>query len=270
MKGLKYGIAMKKTVILLSVLTLLAGGCKPKTTSANMPTTSTQTDTLNIQQELTQEETQKGINREVEKQQPEEEFNYPPVSAGEIARIVPIIKKWTDFYDIDFAKARPGNCDTVCFNCPPSPNDIYYRAFDKEHDTGQRIEVDYSPDKQRYVDLAAIYGCLVKEDGKYKFTGWDDCQAIYLIDRKQKHQNMILWFGCLERAEAVFWESNDVFMIVGYSYVLEPATFFVYVFDIKNQTKNYYTISTEKEYGDSGGYMDEVYWPEKGVIVINE
>ena len=43
-------LTMRKMSIILSVLALILGGCKPKTTSANLPTTSTQAGTLNIAQ----------------------------------------------------------------------------------------------------------------------------------------------------------------------------------------------------------------------------
>ena len=48
---------MKKSIIILAVLALIAVGCKPKATATKSPTTSSQADTLNIKQELQQEET---------------------------------------------------------------------------------------------------------------------------------------------------------------------------------------------------------------------
>jgi hypothetical protein len=132
--------------------------------------------------------------------------SYPFVSAEEIAMIAPFIKKWTDFYKIDFAQARFESENRTCFNCPPDTTNLYYREFTQKHDTDKRIDVDYSPDKQRYVDLGISDGTYYnEEDKKYYFIGWDDCQEIYLIDRKQKHQNMIIWLGVASHAEAVFW-----------------------------------------------------------------
>jgi|GEM_PF-1981733 len=203
-----------------------------------------------------------------EEQVRQEEFNaYPLVSAEEVARIAPVIKKWTDFYKLDFAKARLVNVDTTCFNSPQDDEWLYYSKIDEKEDTDKRIDVDYSPDKQRYVDLQVFWG-YEEKDGKYYFNGWDDGQEIYLIDRKQKHQNMITRMGSLQLAEAVFWKSDDMFILVGYSRYYTPFRRFVYVFDITNQTKNCYEIMTEQE-DEYSGYMDKVYWKEKGIIVVD-
>lgn len=241
---------MKNINFILCVLALIAGSCKPKTTFAN-PMTLSQADTLHTaQQELT-----------------EEEFNSNPlVSAEDVTRIAPVIKKWTDFYNINFSQARLVYVDTTCFNCPPTleTNGIYFRGekIGEVEDTDKRIDVDYSPDKQRYVDLNVLWG-YEEKDGEYEFLGWDDCQEIYLIDRTQKHENMILFLGSSACADAVFWKSNDIFMIVGYSM---NSYNFVYVFDIAKQTRSLYNIISDKE-DDYPEYMNKVYWKEKGIIV---
>jgi hypothetical protein len=59
----KYKIAMKKTVIILSVLALIMVDCKPKSSPAS-PQTPPQTDTLNIEQELIQEEVNKDLQND--------------------------------------------------------------------------------------------------------------------------------------------------------------------------------------------------------------
>jgi hypothetical protein len=194
-----------------------------------------------------------------------DEFNaYPLVSAEEIAEIAPIIKKWTDFYKIDFAKAKRVSVDSVCITCPSDTESIYYREFGENENTDKRIDVDYSPNKQRYVDLGMFYGYKKREDGKYDFWGWDDSQEIYLIDREQKIQNLVLWLGSSPIAEAVFWKSNDIFMIVGYNQLVRH---FVYVYDMAKKTISYYEIISSKE--KYQGYMNKVYWKEKGIIVVD-
>ena len=253
---------MKKTIIILSAFALIVSSCKHKTA-----TPQAQADSLNIQQELPQEQEQehRDTMRLFEKQKRQSEFySRPSVSAEEIAMIAPVIKKWTDFYNIDFAQARLTS-DVRSFDCPP-----YCREFTPKCDTDKRIDVDYSPDKQRYVDLGISDGTYYnEEDKKYYFTGWDDCQEIYLTDRKQKHQNMIIWLGVSSLAEAVFWKSNDIFMVVGYDLNYNDILLrFVYVFDIKKQTKNRYEITTEID-GDYDRYMNEVYLKEKEIFVSN-
>ena len=194
-----------------------------------------------------------------------DEFNAnPPVSAKEIARIAPIIKKWTDFYKLDFTKARlVSRNDSACMRCPSTPekDGVNYREFEKELDTGKRIDVDYSPDKQWYVDLGIMYE---EVDGKKLFIGWDDCQSVYLIDRKRKHQNMIMWNGSSELAEGAFWKSNDLFAVVGYGHNYR----FIDVFDIANETISHYQVLLKEDI--SGGYMNKVYLKEKGIITEDD
>ncbi|NDV60088.1 WG repeat-containing protein [Bacteroides sp. 519] len=194
-----------------------------------------------------------------------DEFNSnPPVSAKEVARIAPIIKKWTDFYKLDFAKARLiEHNDNACIKCPSSidTDGINYREFEKELDTNKRIDVDYSPNKQWYVDLGIMYEEI---EGKRYFIGWDDCQSVYLIDRKRKHQNMIMWNGASGLAEGVFWKSNDLFAVVGYDHDCR----FINVFDIANETISYYQIILKED--NAGGYMNGIYLKEKGIITEND
>ena len=103
---------MKKTVIILSIFALVAGGCKRKTTSVNLSATFQQSDTLRIQYELTQLDL-------IQIQRLKDNLSsYPLVLSEEVAGFSPIIKKWTDFYEIDFAQARLINVDSVCINCP--------------------------------------------------------------------------------------------------------------------------------------------------------
>jgi len=253
---------MRKVVNILFLIVIIADSCG----GHGQPTTS-QADSLNIRQEQIDNDPLR-LSEEQEKQS-EREF-YPLVSAAEVAMIAPVIKKWADFYGIDFAQARLVSKDSVCFNCSPDMTSIYYREFTKKCDTDKRIDVDYSPDKQRYVDLGISVGTYYnEEDKKYYFIGWDDCQEIYLIDRKQKHQNLIIWLGVSSLAEAVFWKSNDVFMVVGYDKNYSDENLhFVYVFDIKNNIQYRYEISTDAKNGYDR-YMDEVYLKEKNIFVSN-
>jgi hypothetical protein len=245
---------MKKSIIILVITAFIAGGCGEQATPPPV-----------IQQELTQEQVNEDSLWLLEKKKHQSEFySHPLVSAEEIAMITPVIKKWTNFYNIDFAQARLVNrSENVCFNAPPDTTSSYYREFTKKEDTDKRIDVDYSPDKQRYVDLGIIYD---ERDGKRYCFGWDDCQEIYLVDRKQKHQNMILWFGTTQFAEAVFWQSNNVFMITGYCDFDYFYGHFIDVFDIAKQTTNRYAIFIPEENTEFSGYMNKVYLKEKGIL----
>ena len=191
----------------------------------------------------------------------------PLISAEEVAKIAPVIKKWTDFYEIDFAQARITHVDTTCFNCPTDyeTSGLRYRGFHENDDVDYRIDGDYSPNKQLYVNFGISIG-LHYENGNYYFYGWDTGQEIFLVDRKQKLQNFIMRTGSSSLAEAVFWKSNEVFVIVGYSRYSQPFCYFVVVFDISTQTTTSYEIMSKQE--TDNRYMYEVYFKEKGIINV--
>jgi hypothetical protein len=252
---------MKKTVIILSVLALLVGGCKPKTTNiATVP----QVDTLHILQVEPQGETdeEKKLRYQKEKQQLEDIFNsYPPVTAEEVAMIAPVIKKWTDFYKLDFAQARLMNINTTCFNCPQDEC-LWHYKIDKEEDTDKLIFADYSPNGKLYL----IFMSAIEEDGKYYHIGFDDSQNVWLIDRKQKHATTILWHGVGGLTEGAFWKSNDVLIVVSCDYNEQPIIrYMVDVFDIVKQIQTSYHIMREEKNDFSEYY--KIYLKEKGIIV---
>lgn len=200
-----------------------------------------------------------------EKQEIEDEFRtFPLVSAEVAAEIAPVIKKWTDFYNIDFGKARLVNVDTTCFNCPLDSTSIYYIPWsERSRYDDNRIEVDYSPDKLRDVSLGLI---LDEVDGKYYHIGWDDCQSVYLTDSRKKQLNMIQWNGTASHTEAVFWKSNDVFILMSCHYLDSYyVNRFADVFDIAKQTRSSYRIMREEK-DDLGGYMYKIYMKEKGIF----
>jgi len=253
---------MKKTAIILSVFVVILSGCKPKTSSANLQATFLQTDTLNNQQELTQKDTNQDSLYLL---QLEDEFNsHPLVSAEEVARIAPVIKKWTKFYKLDFAKARLVNVSTECFNCVQDDKDnLYYYKINKEEDTDKKIGVDYSPNRQLYVSFIST----LEKNGKYYHIGWDDSQNVWLIDRKQKHATTILFHGVGGLTEGAFWKSNDTFIVVSCDYKEQPfIRYMVDVFDIAKQTQTSYQIMREGKEDFSNGYVYEVYFKEKGII----
>ncbi len=206
----------------------------------------------------------------LEKQVLIDEFSTNPlVSADEIAAIAPVIKKWTDFYKLDFAQARLMNVRTGCFNCPQDDtNGVYYYEFtgeEKEFDTDKKIDAEYSPDKQLYLEF--LYTTEI--DGKYYHIGFDDSQHVWLVDRRQKHATSIMFHGVLGLAEAAFWKSNDEFIVVSYHYYEQPIIYYmVDVFDIAKQIQTSYQIMREEK-EDFGGYY-KVYLKEKGIITEDD
>jgi hypothetical protein len=206
----------------------------------------------------------------VEKKEITDKFEtHPRVSAEVIAEIAPVIKKWTDFYKLDFANARFMDSDTACFNCvQDDTNTLNYYKITKDEDTGKRIDVDYSPNRRMYVSISLF---LEERDGKYYYQGWDDSQHVWLVDRNQKHATTILFNGVFSLSEAAFWKSDSMFIVVSCNSNEIDYSLMQYnvdVFDISKQVHTSYKIFKEHE-KDNGSYLS-VYFKEKGIIDLND
>ena len=222
-----------------------------------------------IEQKQKREKAAKDSTRwaQEEKQIRIEFYRLTPINDEEIRYIQPVIKKWTDFYDLDLSHARFIKMDSSCFNCPPDPGKIgiYNREFKPADDSPSRIEMSYSPDKKRYVDIGVI--CEVT-DGKYYDTGlYDDSQEVYLVDRKLKHQNILFYNGISTRVQDVFWKTDNVFITVGIDMLyITLDKYFIYVFDLKKQTKKQYELLFNKNPNVEHGSYSEAYLKDHGII----
>jgi len=191
-------------------------------------------------------------------------YERPLISKEEVESIQPVLKKWADFYGVELSKMRTVSVSDF----KPFSYELggLYAEFSDKNDTDTLPDVDYSPDKQRYVDIGGlgyVYG-----DGEW-IAGFDDCQNIYLIDRKIRKLREIMFIGVSGRAETVFWKDNDVFIIVGYDNY-PPLSRFVYVFDLKKSTKSEYKFlisENNKGVSEVSGYVEQVLLKEKGFIV---
>ncbi len=235
-----------KSWIWLTLAVALLPNCRPKPT----PGAKNRTDTALVQ------------SLPEKKEDIPETAPHPPISPEELAWMAPVVKKWTNFHRIDPARAQLISCDSVCLTCPPDTLNPYYWEFSQEDDTGHSIGVDYSPDRMRYVDIGFLYEY---RNGKPYFLGGDDCQEIYLVDRRLRHQHMILFRGISEMAEAVFWKGNDRFIVAGTIYAA-PLKHYLYVFDIAHGTRKYYEMEGG-EPDNSGSYLMDVNLKEKGIAV---
>ena len=173
-----------------------------------------------------------------------------------------VVAKWLDFYKIDLSKFKFASQNPCDLSELPDTASIYYREFTDEYDSPNRIEVDYSPNKQFYISLGIMY---IQEDDKLYNIGWDDCQEIYFTNRKLKYNNLLLWFGTSMFAEAAFWKDNNTFMVVGYS-MLHVETLFIYMYNMKEGTLKEYNLLIEE--GKHSGYMN-VNMKERGIITEN-
>ena len=195
----------------------------------------------------------------------EDNIDYSPVSDEEIALIAPVIKKWTDYVGVDFSQANFVSSESKCLNCKPDKGSQFYWAFSENDDSDNFRDFDYSPNKQRYIDLIYSY----ERNGNYYWQTWQGVEAIYLTDRAKRTKNAILYTDNLKgMPDAVFWKSNDIFIIVGCeNYTPEKTSFqvYVYVFDIAAQTVNYYEIAKELKLEDIY-YLEEVTLKEKNIL----
>ena len=199
-----------------------------------------------------------------EKKEAIESYNRSPfISQEEVENIQPVLEKWADFYDVDLSQLR---IESVYGFDPYSqdPHSVSYRDFTDDDDVDTIMEVDYSPDKQRYVGLGLVYEY---SDGKWIAWG-DDCQNICLIDRKARTHKEILFIGALGRAEAVYWKDNDTFIIVGY-HMYSPPMRFVAVFDMKKSKQRWYEFMISEDRKSElkiSGYIEQVRLREKFMV----
>ena len=210
--------------------------------------------------------------REVQERREQEErrrfLNFPRISSEDFHPIEPIVTKWLDHHKVEPFHIRFVREEKRCFNCKPNRAEagIYTIEFTPEHDSSDRLEMAYSPNKQRYINLGYCYETI---NGKnYDGGCQDDSQEVYLTDRRKKHHNLIFWYGLSGRVDAVYWKNDDVFVALGREYDELPK-YVMTVFDIAENTIKRYEflvyLSAEEKQLKMGGYRD-VYLEEKGII----
>ena len=188
----------------------------------------------------------------------------PPSIDTKVAnKIKPVINKWLKYYNLDIYTFRGVLVDVSSY--PPVEPDtasIHYRGYDETIDNVYNpILYDYSPNKQKYLNIRETSGVYRnKEDGKYYYEGGDDCQEIYLTDRKNKTDDMVLWMGSSEFAEAVFWLDNDTYIITGYN----MQEYFIRVCNSKYS--GYYTCHMNKRFDITYFYYDV---KQRGIITTD-
>lgn len=207
------------------------------------------------------------IRWEREKEQTKEKFNQLQlITQEEVEYIAPVIKEWTDYFQIDLAQARFIKTRTPCFNCPPDTANPYYWDFAPEDNSPSLIQMSYSPNKQLYVDMIIAIDTI---DGNYYDLGeYDIDQAVYLVDRRQRHKNLLFFNGSSTGVNDTFWKNNNVFITVGTTIMYKNLNkYLIHVFDIKKRTIREYEVLTDKHPDiDFGSYHGNKYLKERGII----
>lgn len=210
-------------------------------------------------------------------------YNLPTILPEKLEKIQPVIKRWTEYHKIDLSQAKLFNISGDMVNETPYKG-ICYREFTAGEDTPSRIEVSYSPDKQRYIDVGVSYKTV---NGKH-YQISRHVSEIYLIDRKKKHQNCLSCGGSyspIEKLHDVFWMNNDVFIIVGMnkSYhrlnlscvdniidlEIMQCRYAVYIFDLSANKVTEYGLIVENAHMDADLYFDE-YLKEREIIPMKK
>ncbi len=220
-------------------------------------------------EEMRQREMDDSIRRErrrVEvRQQFREQQAKSPIPAEDVAWLEPVIRPWLDFYDIDLAQAMQlGVTKGGCVNClrEPADGEAYYYEFNPEDDTPSLVAMSYSPNRQRYVDLSI---CVEKdENGVWHDTGmYDVDQAVFLVDRRRKTKNLLIYNGSDGHVQDVFWKGNDVFVMVSAT-VWDVEMFHIEVYDIPGRTRKTYEAMPDSYTQRS--YTNNVYLPSRRIV----
>lgn len=187
------------------------------------------------------------------------------ISTSAIKDIEPTIKDWLEFYNLDISTFYLG--ENYQYENTVVDEGIYFREFDPETDDVYIPQMfDYSPSQQKYIDFQEVY----KKGNDYFWAGRDDCQEIYLVDRKLKTHKLINWFGTMQLLEAVFWQNENSFIILGIyessnvdSYFIEKVTLGQNI----NMVEIYYH-ETNHEHFNTGYFIK--FLKSKGVIIEYE
>lgn len=193
-------------------------------------------------------------------------YSLPFISSEDVAILKPLLSKWLGYYEIDISQVRFVKENVGCFSCVPDTTDFYYREYTAEHDSPSRIEMDYSPSKQLYVD----HGFRCKFiDGEYHedVDAYDDCQEVYLVDRTQKYLNHIIWYGASASTQAAFWIDNNTFVIVSNEFDT-LGKHVILLFDIANQLVRRYEVPMSDDAKNKKSYSRGVHLKEKGIIPL--
>lgn len=195
-------------------------------------------------------------------------YNSPFISEEDISFIKPVIQKWLTYYDIDLSRAHLTQKDTGNFNCPPDRTRFYYTEFTPEHDSSNKLEMSYAPNKQLYIDLGFRYKTI---NGKHYEDRdlYDDSQSVYLIDRKQKHINLLFYYGMSGCVNATFWKDNNIFITCGYEYDI-LNNYIICLYNISNNTTKRFEVKmTEEQLKSIRSSYRSVYLKERGIIPFN-
>jgi hypothetical protein len=194
-------------------------------------------------------------------------YAYPLISAEERARITPLIRSWTDFYGIDLSQARLVYKETgVCINSPFEESGFSFFNFDDdwELDAYATRADTFSPNRRLFLQFLPLW--FDGRTGEYSME-WDG-QDVWLFDLDQRHGQRIQENFRSSLTEAAFWESNDVFILVGNTHIwqiMEEFAYTICIFDMKNNTiVSYWIIVGEGM--DSGGYIEE-FVRRRGIVI---
>ena len=189
----------------------------------------------------------------------------PKIPKSVATTIEHAIKNWLQFYHLNILDFTIRDIDkTYTQNTKnDSGSSLYYLPFNpKKHDIYVPQLHDYSPNKQKYLNLLQTSGVYRNNGGKYQYMGGDDSQEIYLIDRKNKTSELVLWMGASEFVEAIFWLDNDTFIAVGRNSHSEQK----YFIKILGQQNGYYEYTATVPFPEHNYFIENI--KSRGVIVL--
>ena len=195
-------------------------------------------------------------------------YAYPLISAEEVARIAPLIRSWTEFYGIDLSQARlVGTITEHCINCPEEEYENRLDFFNFRDDDDGKLPNDktivVSPNRRLYLQFIPLQ--FDERDNVYRVE-WCTSQDVWLSDLNQRHAHRVRFNGSSSLTEAAFWESNDVFILVGNTRDWQTWDYLytISIYDMGNNTIVSYQIIAREE--DVWGYVNASL-KRRGIVV---
>lgn len=125
--------------------------------------------------------------------------------------------KWLKYYKLNIHSFIFYDQKNVDLEHHKNDTTFYSWDFVENDDIYEPQLHDYSPDKNKYMNLFSSMGVNLEDDGKYHYSGSDDSQSLFLFDRLNKWAVMFSFRGISNFADAIFWIENDTFIVAGYN-----------------------------------------------------
>lgn len=194
---------------------------------------------------------------------------YPKISETTAKELEPKMKRWLDQLDVKISAFRQLQFfESEGWDWDRDEQSLYFRPYDLDSDEVYEPRLrDYSPNKEMFVNVVESRGAFLEND-TLKYYGGDDCQEIYLTNRRLKKCLLLLWLGTGGVVEDCFWLNDTSFVLVGRSFSGDYIGPIFYLYNSKDQSNGIYFINDPAKIEVE--YLESVNLRSRGCPVLND